>query len=103
MDLSDEELDRYARHIVLPQLGGAVAELFAEADFDSRPRYTDPELLRTNLAAVILQMAALDLGALEGPVRFPFLDPPDARSIRDGRQDTPFAKLCWPAMRSSAS
>ncbi|CAA0134060.1 Uncharacterised protein [Mycolicibacterium vanbaalenii] len=60
---------------------GVCIRLYSEADFDARPRYTDPELLRTNLAAVILQMAALDLGAVED---FPFLDPPDARSIRDG-------------------
>jgi len=60
---------------------GVCIRLYSEADFDSRPRYTDPELLRTNLAAVILQMAALDLGEMAD---FPFLDPPDARSIRDG-------------------
>ena len=60
---------------------GVCIRLYPEADFDARPRYTDPELLRTNLAAVILQMAALDLGAVED---FGFLDPPDARSIRDG-------------------
>ncbi|MCH9701614.1 MAG: ATP-dependent RNA helicase HrpA [Actinomycetia bacterium] len=60
---------------------GVCIRLYAETDFDARPRYTDPELLRTNLAAVILQMAALDLGEVED---FPFLDPPDARSIRDG-------------------
>ncbi len=60
---------------------GVCIRLYSEADFEARPRYTDPELLRTNLAAVILQMAALDLGAVED---FPFLDPPDARSIRDG-------------------
>ena len=55
--------------------------LYSEDDFASRPRYTDPEVLRTNLAAVILQMASLGLGDVEN---FPFLDPPDARSIRDG-------------------
>ncbi|OPE45975.1 ATP-dependent RNA helicase HrpA, partial [Mycobacterium intermedium] len=52
-------------------------------DFEARPRYTDPEILRTNLAAVILQMAALQLGDIEN---FPFLDPPDRRSVRDGIQ-----------------
>ena len=57
--------------------------LYSEEDFESRPRYTDPEILRTNLAAVILQMAALHLGDIED---FPFLDPPDQRSIRDGVQ-----------------
>jgi ATP-dependent helicase HrpA len=60
---------------------GICIRLYSEADFDGRPRYTDPEILRTNLAAVILQMSALDLGDIE---QFPFLDPPDARSIRDG-------------------
>jgi ATP-dependent helicase HrpA len=62
---------------------GVCIRLYSEQDFAARPRYTDPEILRTNLAAVILQMAALDLGDIE---RFPFLDPPDARSIRDGVQ-----------------
>ncbi len=62
---------------------GVCIRLYSEADFESRPRYTDPEILRTNLAAVILQMTALGLGDVEN---FPFLDPPDARSIRDGVQ-----------------
>ena len=62
---------------------GVCIRLYAETDFELRPRYTDPEILRTNLAAVILQMAALGLGDIEN---FPFLDPPDARSIRDGVQ-----------------
>jgi ATP-dependent helicase HrpA len=60
---------------------GVCIRLYSEEDFDARPRYTDPEILRTNLAAVILQMAALGFGDIEG---FGFLDPPDARSIRDG-------------------
>ncbi|WP_460354818.1 ATP-dependent RNA helicase HrpA [Mycobacterium sp. ZZG] len=60
---------------------GVCIRLYSEEDFESRPRYTDPEILRTNLAAVILQMAALGFGDVEG---FGFLDPPDARSIRDG-------------------
>jgi ATP-dependent helicase HrpA len=60
---------------------GVCIRLYSEADFESRPRFTDPEILRTNLAAVILQMAALGLGDIE---QFGFLDPPDARSIRDG-------------------
>jgi ATP-dependent helicase HrpA len=55
--------------------------LYSEEDFEARPRYTDPEILRTNLAAVILQMAALGLGDIE---TFPFLDPPERRSVRDG-------------------
>jgi ATP-dependent helicase HrpA len=50
-------------------------------DYETRPAFTEPEILRTNLASVILQMAALDLGDIAG---FPFLDPPDSRSIRDG-------------------
>ncbi len=60
---------------------GICVRLYSEEDFLERPRFTDPEILRTNLASVILQMAALGLGAVE---RFPFLDPPDARQIRDG-------------------
>ena len=60
---------------------GVCIRLYSEADFDSRPRYTDPEILRTNLGAVILQMAALNLGDIE---TFPFLDPPEKRSVRDG-------------------
>ena len=62
---------------------GVCIRLYSEDDFAARPRYTDPEILRTNLAAVILQMAALQLGEVEN---FPFLDPPDRRSIRDGVQ-----------------
>ena len=62
---------------------GVCIRLYSEEDFESRPRYTDPEILRTNLAAVILQMAALGLGDME---HFPFLDPPDKRSVRDGVQ-----------------
>jgi len=60
---------------------GVCIRLYSEEDFASRPRYTDPEILRTNLASVLLQMAALDLGDIE---TFPFLDPPEKRSIRDG-------------------
>nr|WP_156689420.1 ATP-dependent RNA helicase HrpA [Mycobacterium sp. Marseille-P9652] len=62
---------------------GVCIRLYSEDDFAARPRYTDPEILRTNLAAVLLQMAALRLGDVEN---FPFLDPPDRRSIRDGVQ-----------------
>jgi ATP-dependent helicase HrpA len=60
---------------------GVCIRLYSEQDFASRPRFTDPEILRTNLGAVILQMAALQLGDI---ANFPFLDPPDPRSIRDG-------------------
>lgn len=62
---------------------GVCIRLYSEADFAARPRYTDPEVLRTNLAAVLLQMAALRLGDIEN---FPFLDPPDRRAVRDGVQ-----------------
>ena len=60
---------------------GICIRLFSEEDFDARPRFTDPEILRTSLAAVILQMAAAKLGEVED---FPFLDPPDRRQVRDG-------------------
>ncbi|MCP3997454.1 MAG: ATP-dependent RNA helicase HrpA, partial [bacterium] len=60
---------------------GVCIRLYSEDDFNSRPEFTEPEILRTGLGSVILQMAALDLGDIES---FPFLDPPDARSIRDG-------------------
>jgi ATP-dependent helicase HrpA len=60
---------------------GVCIRLYSEDDYSSRPEFTEPEIQRTGLAAVILQMAALDLGDIES---FPFLDPPDARSIRDG-------------------
>jgi ATP-dependent helicase HrpA len=60
---------------------GICIRLYDEEDFAGRPRFTDPEILRTNLASVILQMAALDLGTVAD---FPFLDPPDPRQVRDG-------------------
>lgn len=60
---------------------GIAIRLYSEADFERRPEYTDPEILRTNLAAVILQMISLGLGDLAG---FPFLQPPDSRGIADG-------------------
>ncbi|MGY1772772.1 ATP-dependent RNA helicase HrpA [Blastococcus sp. SYSU D00813] len=60
---------------------GIAIRLYTEDDFDARPEYTDPEILRTSLAAVLLQMAALDLGAVE---EFPFIDPPDRRAVADG-------------------
>jgi len=60
---------------------GICVRLYDEEDFAARPRFTDPEILRTSLASVILQMAALELGDVE---EFPFLDPPDARQVRDG-------------------
>jgi ATP-dependent helicase HrpA len=60
---------------------GICVRLYSEEDFEERPRFTDPEILRTNLASVILQMAANRLGEIED---FPFLDPPDRRQVRDG-------------------
>jgi ATP-dependent helicase HrpA len=60
---------------------GICIRLYDEEDFAERPRFTEPEILRTNLASVILQMAALRLGDIED---FPFLDPPDRRQVRDG-------------------
>ena len=62
---------------------GVCIRLYSEQDYAARPRFTDPEILRTNLAAVILQMAALRLGEVQS---FPFLDPPERRSINDGVQ-----------------
>ncbi len=60
---------------------GICIRLYSEEDFESRPEFTDPEILRTNLASVILQMAAIGLGDIPA---FPFIDPPDARNIADG-------------------
>lgn len=60
---------------------GVCIRLYSEQDFTDRPRFTDPEILRTNLASVILQMAALQLGEVGS---FPFLDPPERRSVNDG-------------------
>lgn len=60
---------------------GICIRLYSEEDFNSRPEFTDPEILRTNLASVILQMTALGLDDIEG---FPFVDAPDKRHIQDG-------------------
>src|SRR3954452_16717406 len=65
------------------QSDGICIRLYSEDDFLARPAYTEPEILRTSLASVLLQMAALDLGDVES---FPFLDAPDARQVRDGVQ-----------------
>jgi ATP-dependent helicase HrpA len=62
---------------------GIAIRLYAAEDFAARPAYTEPEIQRTNLAAVILQMHALRLGAIES---FPFVDPPDGRYVRDGQR-----------------
>src|SRR5579859_3743126 len=60
---------------------GVCIRLYSEEDFAARPEFTDPEILRTNLASVILQAAALDLGEVAD---FPFVDPPESRNIADG-------------------
>lgn len=60
---------------------GVCIRLYSEADFLARPEFTDPEILRTNLASVILRMIALGLGDVES---FPFVEPPDRRQISDG-------------------
>ncbi|AUU20991.1 ATP-dependent RNA helicase HrpA [Aeromonas caviae] len=60
---------------------GICIRLYSEEDFNSRPAFTDPEILRTNLASVILQMLALGLGNMEA---FPFVEPPESRHIKDG-------------------
>jgi len=60
---------------------GICVRLYSEEDFAARPEFTDPEIQRTSLASVILQMAALGLGEVAS---FPFVDPPDGRAIRDG-------------------
>ncbi|MFK0293592.1 ATP-dependent RNA helicase HrpA [Streptomyces sp. NPDC090442] len=60
---------------------GICVRLYSEEDFLSRPEFTDAEILRTNLASVILQMTAAGLGDIE---KFPFIDPPDRRNIKDG-------------------
>ncbi|HEX8013101.1 MAG TPA: ATP-dependent RNA helicase HrpA [Casimicrobiaceae bacterium] len=62
---------------------GVCVRLYAEDDFAARPRFTDPEILRSSLAAVILRMAALELADVAA---FPFLDPPSPRAIADGYQ-----------------
>jgi len=60
---------------------GIAIRLYSEEDFTKRPEFTEPEILRTNLAAVILQMISLGLGDIAA---FPFLQPPDSRGIKDG-------------------
>ena len=60
---------------------GIAIRLYSEDDFNSRDEFTDPEIVRTNLASVILQMAILKLGDVES---FPFVEPPDSRMIKDG-------------------
>jgi ATP-dependent helicase HrpA len=62
---------------------GIAIRLYAEEDFEARPEFTEPEILRTNLASVILQMTSLGLGEI---ARFPFVEPPDKRNITAGVQ-----------------
>jgi ATP-dependent helicase HrpA len=62
---------------------GVCIRLYDEADFGNRPRFTDPELLRSSLAGVILRMKSLGLGDVVG---FPFIDPPSSRLVTDGYQ-----------------
>ena len=62
---------------------GVCIRLYSEEDFTSRPEFTEPEILRTNLASVILQMASLRLGSVDD---FDFIEPPDSRLIKDGRK-----------------
>ena len=60
---------------------GVCIRLYSEEDFESRPEFTDPEILRTNLASVILQMTSLGLGDIAA---FPFVEPPDRRNVKAG-------------------
>ena len=62
---------------------GICIRLYGEEDFEGRPAFTEPEILRTSLASVLLQMASLGLGDIED---FPFVEPPDRRNVRDGLQ-----------------
>ncbi len=102
IDAGTARITRYSRRLKVQQLpieavsqaaanqragrGGRVApgiciRLYSEDDFAARPEFTDPEILRTNLASVMLQMANIGLGDM---ARFPFVEAPDRRSIRDG-------------------
>jgi ATP-dependent helicase HrpA len=60
---------------------GICIRLYSEEDYEARPEFTEPEILRTNLASVILQMTAIGLGDV---AKFPFVEPPDRHAIRDG-------------------
>jgi ATP-dependent helicase HrpA len=62
---------------------GVAIRLYSEEDYLARPEFTEPEIQRTNLAAVILQMHSLKLGDIEA---FPFVEPPDGRYVRDGQR-----------------
>ena len=73
---ADQRLGRCGR-----MADGVCIRLFSEDDYQQRPRYTEPEILRSNLAEVILRMLHLKLG---DPSQFPFIDPPPEKSIQDG-------------------
>ena len=86
---------------------GVAIRLYSEEDFLARPAFTEPEIQRTNLAAVILQMHALKLGDIEA---FPFVEPPDGRYVRDGQRtlrelgalsEEGAAHRHWPAARQT--
>ncbi|MFI0139727.1 ATP-dependent RNA helicase HrpA [Streptomyces luteogriseus] len=77
---------------------GVCIRLYSEDDFEARPEFTDAEILRTNLASVILQMTAAGLGDIE---KFPFIDPPDHRNIRDGVQLLQELNALDPAQKDS--
>ena len=62
---------------------GIAIRLYSQEDFEARPEFTEPEILRTNLASVILQMTSLGLGDV---ARFPFVEPPDRRNVSAGVQ-----------------
>ena len=85
---------------------GICIRLYSQEDFEARPEFTDPEILRTSLASVILRMAALDLGAISD---FPFVDAPDSRHVADGlrlpaattaRSGSPTPGGSWPTSQS---
>jgi ATP-dependent helicase HrpA len=61
---------------------GICIRLYSREDYEARPPFTEPEIMRTNLSAVILQMTALNLGDIAD---FPFIEPPDDKMIRDGK------------------
>ncbi|WP_341351220.1 helicase-related protein [Nocardioides convexus] len=90
---------------------GIAIRLYSEEDFEARPEFTDPEILRTNLASVILQMTSLGLGDI---ARFPFVEPPDRRNVQAGVQaargdpgrcrgsrSSPRPAAAWPGSRST--
>ena len=60
---------------------GVCIRLFSEADFTARESFTEPEILRTNLASIILQMTSIGLGDIDA---FPLIEPPDKRAVRNG-------------------